>query len=195
MNTDRGTHDTQRRPAVDAAVGETRTASEQTVIPVLDEQLDVHTRRVETDAGVRVTKTIDEREETVDVPLTKEDVEVERVAINRAVDAPLSVRHEGDTMIIPIVEEVLVVEKRLMLKEEIRVTRRRHEVREPQRVTLKSEHAEVERIGESTVAEGDARGSATRATSSALERDAATDLLEQKRRQDDARRRELGSSS
>jgi stress response protein YsnF len=43
---------------------------------------------------------------------------------------------------------VLVVQKQLLLKEEVRITRRRHEVREPQRVALRSEHVEVERFDE-----------------------------------------------
>jgi stress response protein YsnF len=43
-------------------------------------------------------------------------------------------------------EEVLVVEKRLMLKEEVRVTKSRHEVRDPKEVTLRSEEAVIERL-------------------------------------------------
>ncbi|MCA1628121.1 MAG: YsnF/AvaK domain-containing protein, partial [Acidobacteria bacterium] len=59
-----------------------------------------------------------EREEIVDELLLKEAVEVERVIINREVDAPVPVRYEGETMIVPVLEEMLVVEKRLVLKEE-----------------------------------------------------------------------------
>ena len=42
-------------------------------------------------------------------------------------------------------EEVLVVEKRLMLKEEIRLTMQKGEFREPQTVTLRSEEVSIER--------------------------------------------------
>jgi uncharacterized protein (TIGR02271 family) len=112
----------------------------------MQEELDVRTRRVEKESGVRVSKTVEEREEVVDEPLTQETVDVERVSINRPVDAPAGIRYEGDTMIIPIFEEVLVVEKRLMLKEEIRVTRRKTVFRTPERVTLRRELAAVERI-------------------------------------------------
>ncbi|MDB5301088.1 MAG: hypothetical protein JWO87_2751, partial [Phycisphaerales bacterium] len=56
------------------------------------------------------------------------------------------VRREGDTLIVPLVEEVLVVEKRLVLREEVRVTTRRSQTHQPQRVTLRSEEAEIERI-------------------------------------------------
>jgi len=66
--------------------------------------------------------------------------------VDRVVAGPVPVRHEGDTMIVPVLEEVLVVEKRLVLKEELRVTRRRVETREPQTVTLRREDVVVERF-------------------------------------------------
>jgi uncharacterized protein (TIGR02271 family) len=60
------------------------------------------------------------------------------------------VRHVGDTMIIPLLEEVLVVEKRLMLKEELHVRKESVETHRPQRVMLRSEEAFVERVGDET---------------------------------------------
>jgi len=71
---------------------------------------------------------------------------VERVPVHREVSEPVVVRYEGETMVIPLLEEVLVVEKRLMLKEELRVTKIRREVRSPQRVTVRSEEAVIERL-------------------------------------------------
>ena len=139
-----------RRDTSEPAEAPTRPPSdaerEQTVIPVLQEELEVGTRRVETGAGIRVEKTVEEREERVDEPLTKEEVEVERIPVNRAVEGPVAVRYEGDTMIVPVLEEVLVLEKRLVLKEEIRITRRQREFHDPQRIVLRREHATVERI-------------------------------------------------
>lgn len=87
-----------------------------------------------------------EHEETVDEPLLREQVNVERVAINQLVDGPIAVRQDGDTMIIPVLEEVLVIEKRLMLKEELRVTVQRTTVHDPQTVTLRTEEINIERI-------------------------------------------------
>ena len=78
--------------------------------------------------------------------MTRETVEVDRVAVGRYVDGPEAPRQEGDTLVVPVFEEVLVVEKRLVLKEEIRITRRRvSETAAPQRVTLRSEEIVVER--------------------------------------------------
>jgi uncharacterized protein (TIGR02271 family) len=180
--------DQQSEPELSGTPRTARDWSDATVIPVMQEELDVRTRRVETESGVRVSKTIEQDEQIVDEPLTREQVEVERVAINRPVEAPIGIRYEGDTMIIPIFEEVLVVEKRLVLKEEIHVTRRRTEIRAPQRVTLRRELADVERIED--------RGSRSR-----RERDPATtgenaeSLLERKRREDEEQRRSLSSRS
>ena len=95
---------------------------------------------------MRITKLVHEREEVVNVPRVREEVTVERVTLNRMVDAPVSMRQEGDTLIIPLLEEVIVVEKRLMVKEELRITKRRIEEHASQQVTLRREEVVVERL-------------------------------------------------
>ena len=95
---------------------------------------------------VRIHKVVHEREELVDEPLLHEEVSIERVPIHRFVDEAMPIRYEGDTMIVSLLEEVPVVEKRLMLKEELRITTRRSEVHQPVRVTLRSEEATVEHL-------------------------------------------------
>ena len=114
-------------------------------VPLMEETLRVTKREVVT-GGVRLVKRVTEREETVDEPLLRADVQVERVPINRVVTEAPAPRQEGDTLVVPILEEVLVVEKRLMLKEEVRITRTQTEVRRPQEVTLRTEEAVIEEI-------------------------------------------------
>ena len=82
----------------------------------------------------------------VDEPLLREEVNIERVPVNRVVEGPVQVRREGNTLIVPLLEEVLVVEKRLMLKEELHITKRRFETREPRAVTLRTAEANIERV-------------------------------------------------
>ncbi len=57
--------------------------------------------------------------------------------MNQPLSAPLEPRIEGDQLIIPIMKEVLVVQRQLVLVEEVRVSKRyvteEHEVREPVR--------------------------------------------------------------
>lgn len=117
------------------------------VIPIVAEQLDVQKRQVDS-GGVRVRKIVREHEETVDQPLLREEVNVERVPVNQvaAPNSNVGVRYEGDTMIVPILEEVLVVEKRLLVKEELRITKRQTNISQPQKVMLRSEEAIVEPI-------------------------------------------------
>lgn len=143
--------------AATGTTNQTGTATESTVIPVIVEELRVDKRVVET-GRVRIKKFVREHEETVDEPLMAEEVRVERVAVNRIIDAPVDIRHEDGRMIIPLMEEVMVVEKRLMLKEELHVTRQQVERRNPQVVTLRSEEVEVERAeGERTQEGGSER--------------------------------------
>jgi uncharacterized protein (TIGR02271 family) len=120
-------------------------AGKTTVIPVFEEELDVQKSVVKT-GKVRVTKVVHERESVIDEPLFRDKVEVERVLIDRVVNGPVSVRYEDDTMIVPIMEEVLVVEKRLILKEELHIHKRRIETHRPQQVTLRREEVRVERL-------------------------------------------------
>lgn len=122
-----------------------RASDETVVVPVVAEQLSVEKRRVES-GSVRIRKVVHEREEVVDEPLMREEVQVKRVPINRVVDAPIPVRHIGNTMIVSLLEEVLVVEKRLMLKEELHITKSETETFKPQRIMLRSEEATIERV-------------------------------------------------
>ena len=118
---------------------------DEAVIPVSEERAVVRKQQLE-GATVRVTKAVRTEEQTVDEALVSEEIEVERIRIDSVVDAPEPIRTEGDTTIIPLYEEVLVVEKRLVLTEEVRVSKRRTERREPQRVTLRREEVSVERF-------------------------------------------------
>ena len=126
---------------------ERRREDDRIVMPVVAETLDVQKRRVDT-GGVRIKKIVHEREELVDEPLIREEVQVKRVPINRVVDEPVPVRHVGNTVIVSVLEELLVVEKRLMLKEELHITKGQVETYKPQRVTLRSEEAIIERVSD-----------------------------------------------
>ena len=118
--------------------------AEETVVSLAEETLQVGKRKVER-GRVRLHKTVTERLETVELALMREEVEVERVSINRPVEEAASVRYEDDVMVIPRYEEVLVVTKQLVLIEELRVRTVRSERREPQQVTLRREELSVER--------------------------------------------------
>jgi len=114
-------------------------------VPVVAEQLKVGREAVET-GRVRVTKLVREDKTVVDEPTFTEEVVVERVPIGRFVETAPAPRQEGDTTVYPVLEEVLVVERRLRLKEEVRITKRKSETRDRQTVTLRSEDVKIDRI-------------------------------------------------
>jgi len=117
------------------------------VIPVLEESVSVEKRT--RDVGIiEIRKTVHERTQIVDEPLKSERVEIERFAINRIVDEPVPIRNEGDTTIISLLEEVLVIEKRLLLREEVHIKKIYTEVHEPQEVLLREERVEVMRTSD-----------------------------------------------
>ena len=115
------------------------------VVPLIEERLVVSKRPVEGER-VRVRIVTDEVAELARVSLRSEQIEVERVPIGRAVETAPAVREEDGTTVIPILEEIVVVEKRLILKEELRVRRVPSTRQEEQPVTLRRERAEIERL-------------------------------------------------
>jgi uncharacterized protein (TIGR02271 family) len=120
---------------------------EVAAIPLVEERLNVSKRQVE--AGrLRVRISVEEREERVPVTLSHDEVEVERVPKNHPVAELPSVRLEGNTTIIPVVEEVVVVEKRLLLVEEIHVRRRTGTSTQEVPIMIRSEQAAIERAGQ-----------------------------------------------
>jgi uncharacterized protein (TIGR02271 family) len=114
------------------------------VLPLHGEKLAVSRRTVET-AVVQVSTVTQSSDALVDEPLTHERVEIERVPVGRIVENPPSIREEGDVTIIPVLEETIVVEKRLILKEEIRVRRVRVTEQHRETVVLREQEVVIKR--------------------------------------------------
>ena len=118
--------------------------NQKLVIPLYADELSINRREVER-GGVRVSVPTNTREHVVDEPLTNTRVEVKRIPIGRIVEAAPPVRTEGDTIIIPVMEETIVVERRLILKEEIILRRIYTAGRHRERVSLREQEAVIER--------------------------------------------------
>ena len=119
-------------------------------VPVVHEEAWVEKRIVDTGRGVRIHKTVAEHPSQIDERLQRDEVEVSHVPVDRIVplDQAPRTRYEGDTLVVPILEEVLVVERRLRIKEELHITRTRREERHVDTILLKSEQVSVERFDE-----------------------------------------------
>lgn len=116
---------------------------ESITVPVVEEQVRVDVQESVT-GTVRIAKTVSSETVEVAEPYTQENVSIERVAINEYVDElPAAVRYEGDVMIVPVLEEVLV--KKTLLVEEIRITKSKNTDTQPEQVTLRKEQVEVQR--------------------------------------------------
>jgi uncharacterized protein (TIGR02271 family) len=126
-------------------------------IPLVEERLEVSKRAVES-GRVRVHVTVEERREDVTEQLLRDDVEIERVPLNVPLYETPHVRLEGSTTIVPVVEEVVVVEKRLILVEEIHIRRKSETESRTIPMTVRTERAAIERDG---VPESVAGGGAT----------------------------------
>lgn len=114
------------------------------VIPVLEESLAIGKEVVET-GKVIISKKVVEEDITVNIPVVHEEVTVDKIAVNEYVDTAPEIRYDGDTMIVPIVKEVLVVEKRLMLTEELHITKNKKEVTEELVEKVRKEEVTVSR--------------------------------------------------
>lgn len=114
------------------------------VIPVIEERLDVSSR-VETAGAVRVRVEVERGAQTVRAHNVVHTVAVRRVPRGTPVQEARAPWNEGDTLVVPVYEERLVLERRLVLKEEIHIVRQT--VRQPveRQMPVRTEHAVVER--------------------------------------------------
>lgn len=111
---------------------------------VVHEQVQVDKKVVETGV-VQIVKQVSEDRQVVDLPSSREEITVERVARNQYVEVPPSIRYEGDTMIIPVLQEVIVTQKKTLLVEEVYVTKHRVHTHQSEEVILRKETIVVER--------------------------------------------------
>lgn len=116
-----------------------------TVIPVIHETATVHKEMIES-GKVRVQTRVSEVEKNLEIPLVRENYEIKRVPVDEFIDEHPSIREEGDSIIIPVVEEVVVVQKKLKLVEEVHLVKRQITETHKETVTLKQEEIRVERI-------------------------------------------------
>lgn len=113
-------------------------------VPVLEEKLHTGTRTVT--KGFRAKKSVRTEQKRVELPAREQRVQVRHVPVGRFVDGPQPVRQEGDTTIVPLLEEVVVVEKRWMLREEVHITRSQEERLHSDEVALRHEDLTIEPI-------------------------------------------------
>jgi uncharacterized protein (TIGR02271 family) len=141
------------------------TAPEGDVLPVIREELAV-ARETVTTGAVEVRVAQRESVSRIELEATTDRVEVERVPIGRQVDRAEPPRQEGDDFIVPVYEEVVHVERRLVLKEEIRLRRRQETRQWQEQVVLRRDEPVIRREDrDGDGARDDPSSTSTRSTS------------------------------
>jgi uncharacterized protein (TIGR02271 family) len=131
-----------------------RTSSDSLRVPVHEESLQA-TKRTQSAGEVAVNKRVTEREETLEVPVTREQVDVRRVAVDRPATQDERAFAEGGTLRVPIMEEQVEVTKQPRVVEEIEVSKR--PVTETRRVSDTVRREEVDVQGGGSVRGGGTR--------------------------------------
>jgi len=120
--------------------------AQELILPVIDEEIIIEKEQIPRGI-VRVTTRVETREKEVDATTNHEKVIVEHVPINKLVeDVVPRVRKERGVLIIPVVEEVVVIQKRLMLVEEVHISKERSQKTTPHSVMLRRAIVEIDRI-------------------------------------------------
>lgn len=129
-------------------------------VELREEELRAHKETVQ--AGqVEVRKEVVTEQRTIDVPVQREEVFVERRAVGgRQATGPIS--ETGEVIEVPVMEEQVTVEKRPVVTEEIRIGKRETQGTEQVSGTVRREEARIEREGDVRIdgerRDADARG-------------------------------------
>lgn len=112
-------------PRASAAVSATqrlRTPGETMTIQLSEEHVEVETRVVER-GYLRVQKKVDEYLDEQIVRLQHHEVQIEHVPRDEVIDEPIEPYMDGDVYVVPVIEEEVIIQTRLRLKEELRIHR------------------------------------------------------------------------
>jgi uncharacterized protein (TIGR02271 family) len=113
-------------------------------VPVIAEEVQVLREKVSTGA-VRVRIEPMEAQTPVQLESLSEEMDIERVAVGREVEARVEPWHEGDVLVVPVYEETVVLQRRIVLKEELRLRPRLERRAWEETVPLRRDRAQVER--------------------------------------------------
>jgi uncharacterized protein (TIGR02271 family) len=118
---------------------------DEEAIPLVEETARIDKREVQT-GRVQVHTVVETSEQMVREALASRNVKVTRVPVDQLVTTVPEIRTENGVTIVPVLEEVLVVEKRLILKEEVHIEQELSHEAVGVPVSLRKQRAVVERF-------------------------------------------------
>jgi uncharacterized protein (TIGR02271 family) len=131
--------DNPRSPASGSVPGQPDT------LEIKQEEAEIQKSRILT-GSVKIRTLVETFEDRVAAEVERQDVEITRVPVGRVVTTRPDVRFEDDMTIIPILEEELVVEKRLILREELHIRRKKTSETIEMPVMLRRDKVNVEHV-------------------------------------------------
>jgi uncharacterized protein (TIGR02271 family) len=143
-------HLTSKQPAAAHSSTSALKGSEGRTLQAKEEQL--HVQKHKEQAGeVTIRKEVHTEHKTIEVPVEREEVVIERRPVSGNQPAAGTIAAEGQTIRVPVSEEHVEVTKTPVVKEEVTVGKRK--VKETQRVgaTVRKEEIKVEKQGDANV--------------------------------------------
>jgi uncharacterized protein (TIGR02271 family) len=145
----------ERHEAEDRAF-QALTGAKTDTLQLREEELDVRTRRAQT-GEVEVGKRVVEAERTLEVPVEREEVYVERRPVDRRPADDADFADDRETIRVPVMEEEVDVDKRAYVTEEIEVGKRVVQDTKTVSDTVRREEAVINREGNARVADSGAQ--------------------------------------
>jgi uncharacterized protein (TIGR02271 family) len=115
-----------------------------------EEELEARKRSVET-GQVRIGKDVVEEQRTVDVPVTREEVFIERRPVERHAADAGTIGDSNEVIRVPVHEEQVSVDKRAVVTEEISVGKRQVQDTEQVSGNVRREEARIQQDGDVNV--------------------------------------------
>ncbi len=112
-------------------------------VPVSEEQLDVQ-KRARKAGEVRVSKQVHTEEKQVTVPVTREEVHVDRVPAGSREATGNEARFAQENVSVPVMEEEVELRKRPVVREEVRIHKESHEEQRPVHASVRREEVDID---------------------------------------------------
>jgi uncharacterized protein (TIGR02271 family) len=118
--------------------------TDEILIPVVKEEPVIKKRKVDR-TRIKIKKSVTEEPKSVQENLASENYDIKRMPLGEIRETPAEVRIEGDVTIIPVQEEILVTQKKILVREEIHIRKFKSEKTENVTVNLKKEEVTIDR--------------------------------------------------
>ncbi len=138
-----------RQPTIPIpAVKGERVEADKIVVPLVDEHLEVRKHWVQS-GEVVVRRSVQTSQQTIPVELQYEEVQVDRVPVNRPLAEGEQTQPwwDGEVMVVPVIEEEIVVSKRLVVREEVRISKRKSVRQETVSNSIRNQQVYIDTTG------------------------------------------------